>query len=182
MKPAHFFIFPHHAIFKQFSLIHKTIIINAFFTKMVSKCVSISVCWKNGFNLRICYLKYTETSTPHISKCEFSQPGGTGVDVTQKQKSRIDQKFGTDMKKDIFYRIMKPFFEFWFQIWITQQNYLIGRLATIKKSGFMILCGMSICIYPQNMSKWALTVIKLERHPCLANQRPCMFTLATRWK
>ena len=24
--------------------------------------------------------------TPRISKCEFSQPGGTGVDVTQKRK------------------------------------------------------------------------------------------------
>ena len=31
----YFFIFPHPAIFKEFSLkIHKTIIINAFFTKM----------------------------------------------------------------------------------------------------------------------------------------------------
>ena len=29
---------------------------------------------------------HTETLTPHISKCEFSQPRGTGVDATQTRK------------------------------------------------------------------------------------------------
>ena len=40
------------------------------------------------FTLRMCYLKnyILKLLTPHILKCEFSQPGGTGVDVTQKRK------------------------------------------------------------------------------------------------
>ena len=110
----YFFIFPHHAIFKQFSLIHKTIVINAFFTKMVSKCVSISVCWQNGFNLRMCFLKYkyTETSTPHISKYEFSQPGGTGVDVTQKQKVVLIRNLAQIWRKTYSIELWRPFLNF----------------------------------------------------------------------
>ena len=40
---------------------------------------------------------YTENLTPHILQCEFSQTGGTGVDVKSKTKSRIDLKMGTNM-------------------------------------------------------------------------------------
>ena len=44
----------------------------------------------------MCGWKYidTKTLTPHISKFKFLQPGGTGIDVTQKQKV-IDLKIGT---------------------------------------------------------------------------------------
>ena len=53
---------------------------------------SFSVFKQMLFSLGMCYLKlfkkekYSETLTPHISKCEFSQPGGMGVVLTQKRK------------------------------------------------------------------------------------------------
>ena len=58
-----------------------------------------------------------------------------------------------------------------FKIFVTNLNYtarlpdwliFFVAMATVKKSGFMILCGMSICIYLPNMSITALTVIELE--------------------
>ena len=160
-------------------------------------CSSISACCTNSFSLRVSLKKkkkkntHTETLMPHISKCEFSQPDGMGVDVTQKrnvvliwnlaQIGLCRKTYSTESWVFFFF-----FFLFCFQIWITPQNYLIGQLSaamvTVRKIRLMIVWGKSICIYPSNMSRRTVTVIELDRHPCLANQRPCMVTMATRWK
>ena len=52
----------------------------------------------------------------------------------------------------------------------------------IQKFGFIILCVLFLCIHPPNMVSIGCFVFELHLLPCLANQRPCLVTMATRSK
>ena len=129
---------------------------------------------------------YSETLTPRISKCEFSQPGGTGVAITQQRKVVVIWKLAQMWRKTFRRKSWSLFLTFGSKFELHHKiTWLVDYLLPwqpYRKSGFMISCGMSICIFTPNMSIRAITVFELWRHPCLANQRTCMITMATRWK
>ncbi len=52
----------------------------------------------------------------------------------------------------------------------------------IKKSGDIILCVLFSCTHPPSMTSIGYFVFELHLLPCLANQRPCSVTMATRVK
>ena len=90
-----------------------------------------------------------------ISKCQFSQPGDIGVDVTQKRKVVLIGKLPQICRKTYSIESWSFTKKKWFQIWITWlSDYLLPWQPL--KSSLMILCGMSICMYPLNMSITAL--------------------------
>ena len=95
-------------------------------------------------------------------------------------------KFGTDVENDIVYKIMKSFFEKMFHFWITMQNTLIGcalvTMATNSKIRLHYFVRIVPMYPPPNMVSIGCFVFELHLLPCLANQRPCLVTMATRSK
>ena len=108
-----------------------------------------------------------------------------GNERNSKTKYSTATKFAPVCNNDSSYKTMKSFFQKSCCIFKLrcENSWLIGsRLPwqPQKKSGFMVLCVLSIHNYSPNMVTMRCIVFELGSFCCLANQRLCLVTIATR--